>query len=491
MRAEKPPSQSVFLTVSTMTPPGRQMRISSSSPSTPTWPEVKTPAETMPAKWPSAKGSGPPSARRVKGLVGAFLGGLGEHAFGNVERLDMRIAHDAKPLADQAGAGAGVEQGRSAARQMARKQRQADRRMTVAGDRHLVVVGLATSGRRGPRPRRRPSLRRPRRARRHACRLPSLSCRSRCVSWHHSQGTKTVERSRQQKRREVGAIHERRSGTGAQGDRRRALPEGLRRADRQAGRADQSGLPGRRPLHPRARQGHRGIHQPRQRGGRGARGGEGRRQPRSALFRREGRDGDALRRRRADHVAGGLQAERRSAGARRRGIPQAAHIRRGLPVPLLSVLDDRRLSEDPLDQGRRAAQGLSRRAARGRGDPHRAVAASREARRLPLRSALREFPRHRRAHVDRRLGIFGDERPDVGPRRPLGRRQVRRAPGRGDDARLFLRRAEAGRARARRDLQGDVRSLVDALGADPARQQQPGGGFPRICRRALRSAAAS
>jgi hypothetical protein len=42
----------VVLTVRTIAPPGLQMRISSSSPSAPTWPVVKTPTETMPAKAP-------------------------------------------------------------------------------------------------------------------------------------------------------------------------------------------------------------------------------------------------------------------------------------------------------------------------------------------------------------------------------------------------------------------------------------------------------
>ena len=84
---------------------------------------------------------------------------------------------------------------------------------------------------------------------------------------------------------------------------------------------------------------------------------------------------------------------------------------------------------------------------RGRGNPHRAVAASREARRLPLRSALREFSGYGRAHVDRRLGIFGDERPDVGSRRPLGRGQVRRTPG-GGDAHAPISPASRGRPSA-------------------------------------------
>ncbi len=63
---------------------------------------------------------------------------------------------------------------------------------------------------------------------------------------------------------------------------------------------------------------------------------------------------------------------------------------------------------------------------RGRGRPHGAVAHPAAAGRLPLRSAVRELSRYRRAHVDRRLGIFRHERSDVGSRRPVGGRQVRR-----------------------------------------------------------------
>ena len=57
------------------------------------------------------------------------------------------------------------------------------------------------------------------------------------------------------------------------------LLAGYRRGARPTRRPDQSRLQGRRLLPAHSRQGHRGIHQPRQRGCRGARGGAGRRQP--------------------------------------------------------------------------------------------------------------------------------------------------------------------------------------------------------------------
>ena len=64
------------------------------------------------------------------------------------------------------------------------------------------------------------------------------------------------------------------------------------------------------------------------------------------------------------------------AGASGRGAAKAACLGRRVPVPLRPVRDDRRLPQDPVDQGRRAARGLSRGGARSRGDPHGAVGAS-------------------------------------------------------------------------------------------------------------------
>ena len=206
MRAEKPPSQSVFLTVSD----DDAARAA----------DADQLVEALDADMAGGEDAGRDDAgemavgerqrtaerKSVKGLVGAFLGGLGEHAFRDVQRLDMRIAHDIKPFADQAGAGAGVEQRRRAARQVARQQRQADRRMAVSGDRHFLVVGLATSCRRAPRPLRRPSLHRPRRALRHAFRQPSPS--SRCVFRIIAKG-QILWNGRDEEKTGVGRIHER------------------------------------------------------------------------------------------------------------------------------------------------------------------------------------------------------------------------------------------------------------------------------------------
>ena len=52
---------------------------------------------------------------------------------------------------------------------------------------------------------------------------------------------------------------------------------------------------------------------------------------------------------------------------------------------------------------------------------------------------------------------------------------------------LFRSGADAGRAWPHRHLQGDVRSVVDPVGAHPARQQQSGRRFPRLCRQPLRA----
>jgi hypothetical protein len=89
-------------------------------------------------------------------------------------------------------------------------------------------------------------------------------------------------------------------------------------------------------------------------------------------------------------------------------------------------------------------------------------------------------------HVDRRLGIFRHERPDVGPRRPLGRGRL--------STRIARRRCSAPISAASparqiagqdHDLQGDVRPSLDPLGSDPAGQRQPGRRFPPMQKRAL------
>jgi len=67
--------------------------------------------------------------------------GDGQHPLGDVETLDPRIAEDAEPGPGDAGAAARIEHGRAPRRQVAGEQRNADRRVPVARDRHLGVVG--------------------------------------------------------------------------------------------------------------------------------------------------------------------------------------------------------------------------------------------------------------------------------------------------------------------------------------------------------------
>ena len=88
-------------------------------------------------------------------------------------------------------------------------------------------------------------------------------------------------------------------------------------------------------------------------------------------------------------------------------------------------------------------------------------------------------------HVDRRLGIFRHERSDVGSRRPLGRRQASTTLDRRLIATYFggRRRFDYGRM----VIYKAMCDLVDALGPDPARQQDPGRRFLGLCREALRA----
>ena len=171
------------------------------------------------------------------------------------------------------------------------------------------------------------------------------------------------------------------------------------------------------------------------------------------------------------------------------GVPQAARQRRGVPVPLRAVRDDRRYLKVLVDQGRGAAGGLPRRGARGR--PVGARRARRASNcRSPPATAIRSAktsstPAERMWIVDWEYAGMNDPMWDLGDLSVEA--AFERRAGRGDDARLFRRRAKAGRARPHRHLQGDVRPAVDAMGPDPARQQQPGRRFLGLCQWPLRA----
>ena len=101
--------------------------------------------------------------------------------------------------------------------------------------------------------------------------------------------------------------------SGKDGPRGRARDDGegagvrsVQRTIATAGRADQPGVPRRRPLPAHSGQGDGGIHRPGPREGGGAGGGEGRGEPGGNAFRHGRGDGEPLRGGGRDDVAGGL-----------------------------------------------------------------------------------------------------------------------------------------------------------------------------------------
>ncbi len=227
-----------------------------------------------------------------------------------------------------------------------------------------------------------------------------------------------------------------REGTGRHSGRERAIRGPLTRLGGLTNKVFRAG--DHLPAH--AGQRHGGIHQPRQRGGGRARGGKGGVSPEVLHF--DPKTGVMVTR----FIDGAVtmtpkrSSERQGAPARAGEAPSASStFQARCSRSASSFLDDRRLSEGAVHQGCRPARWLSRRAARSRNGARGPGRPSLPARAMPLRSAVRELPRYRRAHVDRRLGIFRHERPDVGPWRSFGGGRVRRCAGHGIAARLFFR----------------------------------------------------
>ena len=87
-----------------------------------------------------------------------------------------------------------------------------------------------------------------------------------------------------------------------------------------------------------------------------------------------------------------------------------------------------------------------------------------------------------------RLRVRRQQRPDVGPRRPVGRGRLRRRAGRrAARAPTSTATPPPTQSGADGDPQGDVRPVVDAVGRDPTRQRQPGRRLLGVRRRPLRA----